>query len=185
MHQPDRGLIIRPLRICGAGFCLSLAFSCVSVHDATHTRVQFETVPEGLELFHQGRRIDRGNFEITNFIAEDYTIAMRKGDEYVGAREMLREIKPPAFAAGVLTLFPLLWSYGARPQQRFDMSAYFSKDTPPAAGPGFRDEVHLKDGRKFARVRAAVTETSIVITAEDGNQIVIAKSLVARIIRGQ
>jgi len=166
---------------------ISLAGSCQTVHNAAYSRVNIQTVPRDLDLYYQGRKVNLAPgqlLEVSNFIAEDYVITMRKGEQYVGAREMSRTIKPPMFAVGVLTIVPLLWSYGANEEQLFDMSAYLDSGKQPAAGPGFRDEVVLKDGRRFPRVRAAVTESSIVITMENGEQLVIAKSQVARIVRG-
>ena len=155
------------------------------------TMVTVKTLPAeaGVTIIHQNKERGAGEatFEVPGDLFHDPTVRFVKDGRLVLTAQMQRRISVGFVILGFFTLgVGLIWAVPIREDQLFDVSAALKGPGTPFTMPvtGFTDTVILRTGQAYQGVKAAVTSDSVVITTRDGRTLVIPKSGVQSVQKG-
>ncbi len=171
---------------------LAATFLCLTA--ACTSTVRIETRPPGLEVLinDQPRGKSPVVLQLSDFVGDEYRLKLvNERGQVVHTGYLQKEFRVGRIIYGLCLMYiPWLWAYG--PQSYYLISAQ-TPQTPsrpatvervaPSAG-GFNDSIVLKNGVSIQGVKIALTSDSVVITYPDARTVVLKKSEVESVSRG-
>lgn len=167
----------------------ALILSPILLLASCSTMVTVKTLPpgSGVTIIHQNQERGSGEatFEVPGDVFHDATVRFVKDGRILLTTQMQRRISVGFLILGLVTGVALIWAVPVREDQMFDMAPYLTSG-PQVSLPvtGFTDTVILRTGQSYQGVKAAVTADSVVVTTRDGRTLVIPKSGVQSVQKG-
>lgn len=157
---------------------LLLIFASAVLLSACGTTVTINTDPPNVNAYYQGRDLGQTPVKerMTDFVSTEHVVEFRKGDRFIKKVTLKKEPKWLALIGGLFFFYvPGLWGYGPEGYQFFDLKAEPGSGGPTQAS-NFTDTVVMKDGTRYANVKAVILEGKVIVTTSDGKAYVFNKS---------
>lgn len=157
------------------------------------TMVKITSEPPDAELTYKGRMVGKTplEMEMSDSLFEETKITLKKEGYQTRDTFIERRVSTGMLIFNVLFgIFTLMisWLYVAPPKEYQNFVLYKVPEVKPetaVTGRAFTDTVILKNGQRYENCRAAVTADSVIVTPREGSPIILPKSSVDQLIRGQ